>query len=288
MRRGWSLLSHERRIEQALLVSALSSVFILGLIIVFIFFEGLPAFRAAGITGLLGGLRWAPTKSAFGILPMIAGSLWVTLGALTLGAPVGVLCAVFLADFAPARIADITRVSVQMLAAIPSVVFGFIGLIFVVPFIRQYIGGPGFSVLASSIVLGVMILPTVVSISLDAIESLPRSYKEGAMALGATRWQVVSMVTLPSARSGILAAIILGMGRALGETMAVIMVAGNSLKIPTGLLAPVRTLTSGIALEMGYAEGLHRQALFAMGIVLMALILVLNLVASAVARGRSR
>ena len=271
-----------------LLVSALSSVFILGLIVVFILLEGLPAFQAAGVAGFLAGLRWAPTKSAFGILPMVVGSLWVTAGALVLGAPVGVLCAVFLADFAPPRVADIARVSVQMLAAIPSVVFGFIGLIFVVPFVRQYIGGPGFSVLASSIVLGIMILPTVVSISLDAIESLPRSYKEGAMALGASRWQTVSMVVLPSARSGILAAIILGMGRALGETMAVIMVAGNSLKIPSGLLAPVRTLTSGIALEMGYAEGLHRQALFAMGIVLMALILVLNLVASAVARGRSR
>ncbi|MDP2858030.1 MAG: phosphate ABC transporter permease subunit PstC [Bacillota bacterium] len=282
------MLSHERRVEQALLVSALSSVFILGLIIVFIFFEGLPAFRAAGVAGFFTGLKWAPTKSVFGILPMILGSLWVTAGALILGAPVGVLCAVFLAEFAPPRVADAARVSVQMLAAIPSVVFGFIGLLFVVPFVREHIGGPGFSVLASSIVLGIMILPTVVSISLDAIESLPRSYKEGAMALGATRWQTVSMVILPSARSGILAATILGMGRALGETMAVIMVAGNSLKIPSGLLSPVRTLTSGIALEMGYAEGLHRQALFAMGIVLMALILALNLVASAVSRGRSR
>lgn len=275
----------EKHVERLLLVSALSSITILALIIVFIFREGLPVFEKAGVLRLLTGVNWSPSKNVFGILPMILGSVWVTGGALILGAPTGILCAVFLAEFAPPRIADAARVSVQMLAAIPSVVFGFIGLVAIVPFIREVFGGPGFSVLASSVVLAIMILPTVVSISLDAIEALPRSYKEGAMALGATRWQMVSMVILPSARSGILAAVILGMGRALGETMAVIMVAGNSLKIPSSLLAPVRTLTSGIALEMGYASGLHRQALFAMGIVLLLLILVLNIIASAVTKG---
>ena len=205
-----------------------------------------------------------------------------------MGAPLGILCAVFLSEFAPPKIANLARVSVQMLAAIPSVVYGFIGLVVVVPLIREYLGGPGFSVMASSIVLATMILPTVISISLDAIEALPSSYKEGAIALGATKWQAVAMVILPSARSGILAAVILGMGRALGETMAVIMVAGNALSVPTGALAPVRTLTSGIALEMGYATGLHRQALFGMGIVLLLLILGLNLIASSVGRGVRR
>ena len=278
----------EKHVERLLFVSALSSIAILPLIIVFIFREGLPAFRGAGPFAFVSGLRWAPSENVFGILPMIVGSLMVTLGALLLGAPVGVLCAVFLSDYVPPKMADVARVSVQMLAAIPSVVFGFIGLVVIVPFIRDSFGGPGFSVMASSIVLAIMILPTVVSISLDAIEALPRSYKDGALALGASKWQMVSMVILPSARSGILAAVILGMGRALGETMAVIMVAGNSLRIPTGLLAPVRTLTSGIALEMGYASGPHRQALFAMGIILLLVILVLNVTASTVTRGARR
>jgi len=278
----------ERRVERLLLLSALSSVAILTLIIVFIFKEGLPAFRSAGLFSFITGKDWAPSEQLFGILPMVLGSVWVTLGALILGAPTGVLCAVFLAEFAPPRLSDAARVSVQMLAAIPSVVFGFIGLMIVVPIIRDVLGGPGFSVLASSIVLAIMILPTVVSISLDAIEALPRSYKEGAMALGASRWQMVSMVILPSARSGIFAAVILGMGRALGETMAVMMVAGNSLNIPTSVLSPVRTLTSGIALEMSYASGLHRNALFAIGIILLFIILALNLVASAVTRGSRR
>jgi phosphate transport system permease protein len=278
----------EKRIERLLLLAALSSITILALIIVFILREGLPVLQKVGVLSFLSGDRWAPSKSVFGILPMILGSLWVTLGALVLGAPVGIMCAVFLSEYAPPRIADWARVSVQMLAAIPSVVFGFIGLVVIVPFIRDTFGGPGFSVLASSIVLAIMILPTVVSISLDSIEALPRSYKEGAMALGATKWQMISMVIVPSARSGILASVILGMGRALGETMAVIMVAGNSLTIPSGLLSPVRTLTSGIALEMGYAADLHRNALFGMGIVLLILILGLNLFAQRVVRGAKR
>ncbi len=278
--------NQERLVEALLTLIGLSSVAILGLIIVFIFKEGLPAFTQVGLWQFLTGTRWAPSKGVLGILPMIVGSFLVTAGALLIGLPLGLGCAIYLSEFAPRKTALLLKPTIELLAGIPSVVFGFIGLTLIVPFIRNYFGGPGFSVLASALVLSIMILPTMVSVSYDALRAVPPAYREGMLALGATDWQAVKMVVLPAARPGILAAAILAMGRAVGETMAVIMVAGNSTIIPTSFLDPVRTMTSNIALEMGYATGLHRQALFATGVVLFVIISVLNLTARAVVRGK--
>jgi len=282
-------MSRKERIAEAILtVVGLSSVAVLALIIFFIFREGAPFFAEVGLADFLGSTRWSPGKGHFGILPMIAGSFFVTLGALVVGVPLGLGCALYLSEFAPKRTAAVLKPLVEILAGIPSVVFGFIGLTVIVPLIRDHLGGPGFSVLASSLVLGVMILPTMVSITYDAMRAVPQAYREGMLAVGADKWQTVTSVVLPAARSGILAAGILSMGRAVGETMAVIMVAGNATIIPTSLLDPVRTLTSNIALEMGYASGLHRQALFATGVVLFVVIGALNILARSFVRNRVR
>jgi len=278
----------ERTAEIALTAIGLCAVAILGLIIVFIFRESIPAFAKVGVLRFITGTVWAPGKETFGILPMIAGSIVVTLGALVIGMPLGLGSAIYLSEFAPNRTAQILKPTIELLAGIPSVVFGFIGLTVLVPFIRDTFGGPGFSVMASAMVLGVMILPTMTSISYDALRAVPAAYREGMLAVGATPWQTVRMVVLPAAKSGILAAAILSMGRAAGETMAVIMVAGNATIVPTSLLDPVRTMTSNIALEMGYASGLHRSALFATGVVLFVVIGALNTVARAAVRGRKR
>ncbi|HHY12375.1 MAG TPA: phosphate ABC transporter permease subunit PstC, partial [Firmicutes bacterium] len=270
---------NERRAELVLSVVALVSLSVLGLITVFIFKEGLPAFKEVGLWEFISGHRWSPSTNSFGIFPMLVGTFMVTVGALVIGMPLGLGCAVYLSEFSGPKSAVVLKYMVELLAGIPSVVFGFIGLTVIVPFIRAHLGGPGFSVLASSIVLGFMILPTMVSVSYDALKAVPGAYRDSMMALGATKWQTVRMAVLPSARSGILAAAILATGRAIGETMAVIMVAGNATAVPLSLLDPVRTLTSNIALEMGYSVGLHRQALFATGIVLFVLVTLLNLVA---------
>jgi phosphate transport system permease protein len=211
---------------------------------------------------------------------MIVGSVSVTAGALIVGVPLGLACAVFLVEFAPQRMAAAMRPAIQLLAGIPSVIYGFWGLIVVVPAIRGVLGGPGLSILAGSLILGVMILPTVISISEDALRALPPSYKEGSLALGATHWQTIWRLELPAARSGLLAAAILGLGRAVGETMAVIMVLGNAVKVPESILSPARTLTTNIGIEMGYASGAHREALFATGVVLFVVIMAVNLAAN--------
>lgn len=285
---GTPVRNKEKLVEILLTLIGLSSVTVLGLIILFIFKEGLPAFAQVGLWQFVTGTRWSPGKNLLGILPMIAGSFVVTAGALVVGLPLGLGCAIYLSEFATAKTAAILKPTIELLAGIPSVVFGFIGLTLMVPFIRNFFGGPGFSVLASALVLGIMILPTMVSVSYDALRAVPPVYREGMLALGSTDWQAVKMVVLPAARPGILAAAILAMGRAIGETMAVIMVAGNSTIIPTSFLDPVRTLTSNIALEMGYATGLHRQALFATGVVLFVIISILNLTARVVVRGKTR
>lgn len=276
----------DRLVGYGFFVVALSAISVLALITLFIFREGVPIMLKTGLLKFLFGLHWAPTKGEFGILPMIVGSLWVTFGALVFGVPLGLACAIHLAEFAPRKAVIILKPAIELLAGIPSVVYGFIGVVVLVPLIRQYLGGPGMSVLASSVILAIMILPTVISISLDAIQAVPNSYREGALALGATRWQTTYRVVLRAARSGIVAAIILGMGRAIGETMAVIMVAGNALRIARTPLDPVRTLTSNIALEMGYAAGDHRLALFATGVVLFVIIMVLNAVTILATRRR--
>lgn len=274
----------ETLVQWILATVALSAIAVLALIIIFIFKEGSPIIARLGLTKFITGTKWSPTKGMFGIFPMILGSIQVTLGALLIGVPIGLATAIFLAEMAPPGTSRILKSAIQLLAGIPSVVFGFIGLVILVPFIRQWLGGPGFSVLAAAIVLGIMILPTIVSVCYDVLKAVPPAYREGMLALGATRWQAIKMVVLPAARPGIIASVILGMGRAIGETMAVIMVAGNATKIPVSPLEPVRTLTSNVALEMGYAIGEHREALFATGIVLFVIIALLNTLARLVAR----
>ncbi len=266
----------EKLFEKILLLCALSAVTALFLIALFIFYEGLPLIFRIGPANFLFSSNWAPTRGHFGILPMIVGSLQVTVLALILGGTLGLACAMFLAEFAPRWSVRILKPLIELLAGIPSVVYGFIGVLVLVPLIRRTLGGPGFSVLAAGIILGIMILPTVIAISLDALNAVPLSYKEGSLAVGATRWQTLYRLTLPAAKSGIIASLILAMGRAIGETMAVIMVAGNALIIPKSPLEPVRTLTSNIALEMGYASGTHQEALFATGVVLFIIVALLN------------
>jgi len=281
-------MRQERVISAILLLIALSAISGLALITVFIFKEGLPIILRVGGREFFLSSDWDPSAGRFGILSMIAGSLAVTAGAMVIGIVFSVGLAIVLTQFCPAKPAGILKMAIELLAGIPSVVYGFVGVVTIVPLIRDHLGGPGLSVLAASIVLGIMVLPTVTSISIDAIRAVPRPYWEGSIALGATRWQTTYMVMLKAARSGILAAVILGMGRAVGETMAVIMVAGNAIEIPSGILDPVRTLTSNIALEMGYASGEHRQALFATGVTLFVIIMALNTVAMTVSRRRSR
>ena len=270
----------ERAVEIALLTVALTSTAVLALIALFILIEGLPIILKVGVGQFLFGLRWAPTSGSFGIFPMIVGSIAVTLGAIVVGVPLGLACTVFLVEFAPSRMTAFMRPAIQLLAGIPSVVYGFWGLIVIVPAIRNILGGPGLSILAGSLILGIMILPTIISISEDALRALPPNYKEGSLALGATHWQTIWRLQLPAAKSGLLAATILGLGRAVGETMAVIMVLGNAVKLPDSILAPARTLTTSIGIEMAYATGEHRQALFATGIVLFVIIMILNVSAN--------
>ncbi len=264
--------------EKFLMLVAFSAILALALISFFIFQQGLPLIFKAGLNNFF-STHWAPTKGHFGILSMIIGSLMVTAGALIVGISFGLACTIFLSEFSSETIQKILKPIIELLAGIPSVVYGFIGIVILVPFIRTHFGGPGFSVLTASIILGIMILPTIVSISYDSLQAVPRTYREGSFALGATKWQTVVMLLIPAARSGIIAGIILGMGRAIGETMAVIMIAGNALKIPHSILDSVRTLTSTIALELGYATGDHRAALFACGSFLFIIIVLLNIIA---------
>jgi len=261
------------------LVLALSSISALALITVFIISKGAPLIARVGLIDFVFGMTWAPTQGQFGIFPMVVGSVLVTFGAALIGVPIGLCCSIFLAEFAPQALRSIFRPAIQLLAGIPSVVYGFWGLLYIVPLIREYLGGPGLSILAGAIILAIMILPTIISISEVSLISLPRHYKEGALALGMTHWQTIRSVMMPAAKSGIVAAVILGIGRAIGETMAVIMVLGNAVALPESILDPVRTLTTNIGIEMGYASGEHQEALFATGIVLFVIIMILNFLA---------
>ena len=276
----------EKKYEILFLVIALSSLTALALITGFIFYKGLPIIAKVGLFDFIFGMKWAPGKGEFGIFPMIVGSVSVTLGAAIIGVPIAICCSIFLAEFAPVTMRNIFRPAIQLLAGIPSVVYGFWGVLFIVPFIRNYLGGPGLSILAGSIILAIMILPTIISITEVSLLALPRHYKEGALALGLNQWQTIYALLLPAAKSGIVSGIILGIGRAIGETMAVIMVLGNSVAIPESILDPVRTLTTNIGIEMGYASGEHQQALFATGIVLFVIIMILNASAQYITRKR--
>jgi len=272
--------------KSVLTVVAFSALASLLLIAIFIFKEGFPFMLKVGIGDFLFSSTWNPQAGLYGIFPMIVASLYVTFGAMIIGAPLGVAGAIFMNEFLPRSAMRIIKPTIELLAGIPSVVFGFLGVMVLAPFIRAHMGGPGLSVLAASVILGIMVLPTVISISTDAIGAVPNSYREGALALGATRWQSVYMVTLRAASSGIIASIILAMGRALGETMAVIMVAGNTVRIPHAVTDPVRTLTANIALEMSNATGMAREALFATGVVLFVVIMILNAIALSAIKNR--
>jgi phosphate transport system permease protein len=274
----------EKGIYRLLMATALSAIFMLLLIVLFILKEGVPFIFYTGIKDFLFSSEWQPASGKFGIFPMIIGSIWVTIGAMAVGIPLGLAGALFISEFIPGWAMKIIKPTIELLAGIPSVVYGFIGVVVLAPLIRKYFGGAGLSIIAASVILGIMILPTILSISIDSIKAVPNSYREGAFALGATHWQTIHMAVLPAARSGIVAGIILGLGRAIGETMAVIMVAGNAVKLPGSPLDSVRTLTANIALEMGYATGRHREALFATGVVLLIIIMILNYIASIAVR----
>lgn len=274
----------EKGVNGLLSVIAFSAISALALIALFIFIEGLPFLFKYGIKDFLFSSDWRPDSGKFGIYPMIAASFWVMLGAMLVGAPLGIAGAIFLAEFTPKTVMHILKPAIELLAAIPSVIYGFIGVVVLAPIIRELFGGPGLSLLAGAIILGIMILPTIISISIDSILAVPVSFREGSFALGATIWQTIHMMTLRAAKSGIIASLILGMGRAIGETMAVIMVTGNAVMIPKSALDSVRTLTANIALEMSYATGMHREALFATGVVLFIVIIILNSIASVAIR----
>lgn len=259
------------------LLCACVSILAVVLICVFLFAGGLPAMQEIGLKEFLLGLRWKPASDLYGIFPMIVGSLYVTAGAILIGVPTGVLCAVFLARFCPKKLYRTLKPVTELLAGIPSIVYGFFGLVVIVPLIQRLVGGGGKSVLTASLLLGIMILPTIIGVSESAIRAVPESYYEGALALGATHERSVFCAMLPAARSGITAGVILGVGRAIGEAMAVSMVAGNQPVIPESLLAGVRTLTANVVMEMGYAQDLHREALIATAVVLFVFILLINI-----------
>lgn len=270
------------------LFCAILSVVAVLCICLFLFLNGIPAINEIGWKEFILGQKWKPvdTPASFGILSMIVGSIYVTGGAIAIGVPIGLLCAVFMAEFCPQKLYKVLKPAVNLLAGIPSIIYGFFGMQVVVPFVRDHFGGNGYSILSASIILGVMILPTIISISESSLRAVPRPYLEGALSMGATKEEGVFRVMVPAARSGILTSIILGIGRAIGETMAVVMVAGGAV-MPLdqiGLLKPIRTLTANIVTEMSYSSGLHTQALIATGVVLFVFIILLNLFLSCLKR----
>lgn len=274
----------EKVMEIVFLVAACASIIAVALICVFLFANGVPAMAEIGFFDFLLGTEWRPGNDIYGIFPMIVGSIYVTIGAVLLGVPVGILMAIFMAKFCPKKLYKILKPGVDLLAGIPSVIYGFFALVVLVPFVRSNFGGNGQSILTASMLLGMMILPTIIGVSESAIRAVPDSYYEGALALGATHERSVFFAVMPAAKSGVLAGVVLGIGRAIGETMAVMMVAGNQARMPDGILKGVRTLTTNIVMEMGYAVDLHREALIANGVVLFLFILIINSVFFALKR----
>lgn len=274
----------EKLMHGVFAATACVSVLAVLLICLFLFGSGIPAIGKIGISEFLLGTKWKPGNDIYGIFPMILGSLCVTFGAILLGVPVGILTAVFISQFCPEKLRKILKPAVDLLAGIPSVVYGFFGLMVIVPLIRTIFGGSGTSMLSACIVLGIMILPTIINVSASALDAVPKSYYEGSLALGASHERSVFCAVVPAAKSGILAGVILGIGRAVGETMAVIMVAGNQPVIPNSIIKGVRTMTANIVLEMGYAADLHREALIATAVILFIFILIINLTFSVIKR----
>ena len=278
----------EKVMQIVFLICACVSVLCVALICIFLFANGIPAIGKIGVGKFLLGDIWRPSNQLFGIFPFILGSIYVTAGAIIVGVPIGILTAVFLAKFCPNRIYRFLKTGVELMAGIPSVVYGFFGLMVLVPFIRdnfrEKFGGNGLSILTAAILLGIMILPTIVSVSEAAIRAVPDKYYLGALALGATHERSVFCTVVPAAKSGIMAGVVLGIGRAIGETMAVIMVVGNQPAMPKGLFEGARTLTANIVIEMGYATDLHRETLIATGVVLFVFILIINALFSVLKR----
>ena len=266
----------EKVMEVVFMLCACVSILSVALICIFLFANGIPAMTKIGFFDFIFGRKWKPSNEVFGIFPMIIGSIYITAGAVIIGVPIGILTAVYLARFCPEKLYKIIKPAVDLLAGIPSVVYGFFGLCVIVPFVRNNIGGDGNSILTASILLGFMILPTIINVSESSIRAVPEKYYQGALALGATHERSVFCTVVPAAKSGIMAGIVLGIGRAIGETMAVIMVAGNQARMPKGILEGIRTMTSNIVMEMGYATDLHREALIATGVVLFVFILIIN------------
>lgn len=265
-------------------VAACASVLAVALICIFLFTNGIPAMTEIGVSDFLFGQKWKPSNKIFGILPFILGSIYVTAGSVVIGVPTAFLTAIFLAFYCPKKLYPILKAMVNLMAGIPSVVYGFFGLVWIVPMMRELTGKDGSTMLTASILLGIMILPTVTGVVEPALRSVPSSYYEGSLALGATHERSVFRTVIPAAKSGVAAGIVLGIGRSIGETMAVIMVAGNQTWMPQGLLKGIRTLTANIVMEMGYATDLHRGALIATGVVLFVFILLINLCVSALKR----
>lgn len=280
----------ESIMKYVFLLCACASILAVVLICAFLFANGIPAIGEIGVFNFLLGETWKPGNDIYGILPFILGSIYVTAGAIIIGVPVGLLTAIFTARFCPKKIYRFLKPAVDLLAGIPSVVYGFFGMVVMVPFVRDFFGrtlgfgGNGSSMFTASVMLGIMILPTIISVGESSIRAVPDSYYEGSLALGATHERSVFCTIVPAAKSGIMAGIILGIGRAIGETMAVIMIAGNQPRMPKGIFEGVRTLTSNIVMEMGYATDLHREALIATAVVLFVFILLINLSFSLVKR----
>lgn len=267
----------EQVMHAVFFIAACASVLAVALICLFLFVNGIPAMKEIGIFKFLLGTMWKPGNNIYGILPMIMGSIYVTAGAILIGVPIGILTSVFMASYCPKKVYRFFKSAIDLLAGIPSVVYGFFGLMMLVPLIRDlFHKGNGSSILSASILLGIMILPTIIGVTESAIRAVPSNYYEGSLALGATKERSLFFVVLPAAKSGLIAGVVLGIGRAIGETMAVVMVAGNQARMPAGILRGVRTMTSNIVLEMGYAADLHREALIATGVVLFVFILIIN------------
>lgn len=282
----------EKGMEFVFMLCACVSILAVALICIFLFANGVPAMAKIGFGKFLLGRTWQAGNGLFGIFPMIIGSIYVTAGAIIVGVPIGILAAVFLARFCPKPLYRIMKPGVELLAGIPSVVYGFFGLMIIVPWVRDtfrpYYGGNGLSLFSAALLLGIMILPTIISISESAIRAVPDKYYQGALALGATHERSVFRTVVPAAKSGIMAGVVLGIGRAFGETMAVIMIAGNQAWIPDNMFQGIRTLTANIVMEMGYAQDLHREALIATGVVLFVFILIINTLFSILKRREAK
>lgn len=277
----------EKLMQGVFFIAACTSVLAVALICVFLFINGVPAMKEIGFVEFLTGTVWRPNNDIYGIFPMIMGSIYVTAGAILIGVPIGILTSVFMAKYCPKQIYPVLKGATELLAGIPSVIYGFFGLVVMVPAIREFgktlrqagilhKGGDGNSILTASLLLGMMILPTIIGVTESSIRAVPPQYYEGSLALGATHEQSIFKVVIPAAKSGVIAGVVLGIGRAIGETMAVIMIAGNQARLPESIFEGVRTMTANIVLEMGYASGLHREALIATAVVLFVFILIIN------------